>query len=113
MLTSIYFRYTQTIIMDIEPTHSAWIEGISNDVIIILVVVIVIAYGWIRTLSGTPNRNIHPTQQEQVSTTRGIVQGPNRRRARQNDGEPCPICLDSVNFTTETTCGHVFCCELY
>ena len=97
-----------------EDTSTALIEGISNDIIILIsatILLVVAIIIWYKT--SHRNTFIHPNHLHNVETARQhILQSrPDGQRTMRplTDDDRCPICLDNLHFAVETNCGHLFC----
>lgn len=105
--------------VDIEQRSSRLIEGIGNEVLLLITGLAIICGTVIFfiTKRQTQNLVIHPDSIDNVQSTRqqlnhegGQPRGFARRASQRNNGElQCPICLGDAVFAVETNCGHVYC----
>ena len=99
-----------------EDTSTALIEGVSNDVLIVVVLTILFITAiivWYTNYSR--NTIIHPNHRDNVQAARDSILGsrgddtPNTPRVRRSHDDRCPICIDHIQYAVETNCGHIFC----
>lgn len=101
-----------------EDTSTSLIEGVSNDVLIAVSLIILIVLAivlWYK--NNSRNTVIHPNHRDNVQAARESVlgnrnEGETSTRAplrQRNDDDRCPICIDHIQFAVETNCGHIFC----
>ncbi|KAM3874531.1 E3 ubiquitin-protein ligase RNF170 isoform 3-T3 [Diretmus argenteus] len=86
------------------------IEGISNQVLFVVVVSITFLVGLLTLLCREEQQNIHPENQEHVRAVRQQLQT-EQSEARQQyyTDMSCPVCLQQAVLPVETNCGHLFC----
>jgi len=98
-------------------TSTHFIEGISNDLVFLLigstifVTLVIIILKMFRS-----SRDIHPRHLEQVQEIRQRVleargETPEQHPSHRNADDRCPICIDGLKFAVETNCAHIFCCS--
>uniref|UniRef100_A0A665X9M9 E3 ubiquitin-protein ligase RNF170 n=1 Tax=Echeneis naucrates TaxID=173247 RepID=A0A665X9M9_ECHNA len=92
------------------------IEGVSNQVLFVVVVSITFLAGLLTLLCRQDEQNIHPENQEHVRAVRQQLQTeqvwrPIWTEARQQyyTDMSCPVCLQQAVLPVETNCGHLFC----
>ena len=99
-----------------EEGKMALLEGVSNEVLSLLIVLVIILatlYMWTRVTNSS--HTIHPDQRAAVFGVREHRAAnetnlfTRRSTATPNENESCPICLDQLTIAIETNCGHVFC----
>lgn len=102
----------------IVETSSTLIEGVSNDVLVLLVVFVLtsVAFVYWYKMFSRRNQVIHPSALDQVRATRNRVHDEREGQDGQSNGfrsndDRCPICIDQLSYTVETNCGHTFCCK--
>lgn len=100
----------------IVETSSTLIEGVSNDVLVLLVVFVLtsVAFVYWYKMFSRRNQVIHPSALDQVRATRNRVHDEREGQDGQSNGfrsndDRCPICIDQLSYTVETNCGHTFC----
>uniref|UniRef100_H3CCW6 E3 ubiquitin-protein ligase RNF170 n=1 Tax=Tetraodon nigroviridis TaxID=99883 RepID=H3CCW6_TETNG len=89
------------------------IEGVSNQVLFVVVVSVTFLAGLLTLLCRQEEQNIHPENQEHVRVVRQQLQtdqvpGPQDRQQFYSDMS-CPVCLQQAVLPVETNCGHLFC----
>ncbi|XP_068090372.1 E3 ubiquitin-protein ligase RNF170-like [Hyperolius riggenbachi] len=89
------------------------IEGVSNQVIIAVVVSLSFLAALIYLLLRNEQQNIHPENQDRVRAIREQLQNEQDRTISQRQqfysDMSCPVCLQQATFPVETNCGHLFC----
>ncbi|XP_053552702.1 E3 ubiquitin-protein ligase RNF170-like [Bombina bombina] len=92
---------------------ATFIEGISNQVIVAVVLSLAFIGTLIFLLLRTEQQNIHPENQERVRAVREQLQNeqetPVPPRHQFYSDMSCPVCLQQATFPVETNCGHLFC----
>ncbi|KAM8962353.1 E3 ubiquitin-protein ligase RNF170-like isoform 2-T2 [Pelodytes ibericus] len=91
----------------------SFIEGVSNQVIIAVVLSLTFIATLIYFLLRSEQQNIHPENQERVRAVREQLQNeqdtPATPRHQFYSDMSCPVCLQHATFPVETNCGHLFC----
>ncbi|KAM4709738.1 E3 ubiquitin-protein ligase RNF170 isoform 1-T1 [Discoglossus pictus] len=91
----------------------SFIEGVSNQVIVAVVLSLSFIATLIFLLLRTEQQNIHPENQERVRAVREQLQNeqetPVPPRQQFYSDMSCPVCLQQATFPVETNCGHLFC----
>nr|XP_044987167.1 E3 ubiquitin-protein ligase RNF170 isoform X2 [Jaculus jaculus] len=89
------------------------IEGVSDQVLVAVVVSFTLIATLIYALFRNVQQNIHPENQELVRVLREQLQteqdAPTTARQQFYTDMYCPICLHQASFPVETNCGHLFC----
>ncbi|MED6281116.1 hypothetical protein CHARACLAT_017954 [Characodon lateralis] len=91
------------------------IEGVSNQVLLVVVVSFALLAGILILLCRQEEQNIHPENQEHVRAVRQQLQTEQdenpQTEARQQfyRDMSCPVCLQQAVLPVETNCGHLFC----
>ena len=112
---NICYSITMKEVIIFEDTSTTIMEGVSNDVLIVVcltVLVFIAIILWYKNYSR--NTVIHPNHRDNVQAARESViesrnVGVQQRIRRRNDDDRCPICIDHLQFAVETNCGHMFC----
>ncbi|XP_063067051.1 E3 ubiquitin-protein ligase RNF170 isoform X2 [Engraulis encrasicolus] len=91
------------------------IEGVSNPVLLVVVLSVTFLGGLITLLCRNEQQRIHPENQEHVRAVRQQLQAdedtepePEPRPQFYTDMS-CPVCLQQATLPVETNCGHLFC----
>ncbi|XP_077108263.1 E3 ubiquitin-protein ligase RNF170 [Ranitomeya variabilis] len=88
------------------------IEGVSNQVLVAVVISLIFIAALTYLMLRGEQQNIHPENQERVQAIR------EQRQNEQETVQPrhqfysdmsCPVCLQQATFPVETNCGHLFC----
>ncbi|MBN3295523.1 E3 ubiquitin-protein ligase RNF170 [Amia ocellicauda] len=91
----------------------SFIEGISNQVLAVVVLSITFLGGLATLLYRNEQQNIHPENQERVRAVRQQIQSeqdaPAEARHQFYTDMSCPVCLQQASLPVETNCGHLFC----
>ncbi|XP_021531502.2 E3 ubiquitin-protein ligase RNF170 isoform X2 [Aotus nancymaae] len=89
------------------------IEGVSDQVLVAVVVSFALIATLVYALFRNVHQNIHPENQELVRVLREQLQteqdAPAAARQQFYTDMYCPICLLQASFPVETNCGHLFC----
>ncbi|XP_003474673.1 E3 ubiquitin-protein ligase RNF170 isoform X1 [Cavia porcellus] len=89
------------------------IEGVSDQVLVAVVVSFTLIASLVYALFRNVHQNIHPENQELVRVLREQLQteqdAPAAARQQFYTDMYCPICLHQASFPVETNCGHLFC----
>uniref|UniRef100_A0A8D0E5H8 E3 ubiquitin-protein ligase RNF170 n=1 Tax=Salvator merianae TaxID=96440 RepID=A0A8D0E5H8_SALMN len=88
------------------------IEGISDQVLLALVLSITFLAALMYMLFRNEHPNIHPENQELVRAVRQQIhseQNADDDRQHFYTDMSCPVCLQQAAFPIETNCGHLFC----
>ncbi|XP_048186450.1 E3 ubiquitin-protein ligase RNF170 isoform X2 [Perognathus longimembris pacificus] len=89
------------------------IEGVSDQVLVAVVVSFTLIATLVYALFRNVHQNIHPENQELVRVLREQLQTeqgvPTTARQQFYTEMYCPICLHQASFPVETNCGHLFC----
>ncbi|XP_011937365.1 PREDICTED: E3 ubiquitin-protein ligase RNF170 isoform X1 [Cercocebus atys] len=89
------------------------IEGVSDQVLVAVVVSFALIATLVYALFRNVHQNIHPENQELVRVLREQLQteqdAPAAARQQFYTDMYCPICLHQASFPVETNCGHLFC----
>uniref|UniRef100_A0A2K5S8W6 Ring finger protein 170 n=9 Tax=Simiiformes TaxID=314293 RepID=A0A2K5S8W6_CEBIM len=92
------------------------IEGVSDQVLVAVVVSFALIATLVYALFRNVHQNIHPENQELVRVLREQLQteqdAPAAARQQFYTDMYCPICLHQASFPVETNCGHLFCGNL-
>ncbi|XP_061732675.1 E3 ubiquitin-protein ligase RNF170 [Nerophis ophidion] len=95
--------------------EDSFIEGVSNQVVFVVVLTITFLAGILALLCREDHQNIHPENQEHVRAVRQQLQTeqeenpqPETRQQYYTDMS-CPVCLQQAVLPVETNCGHLFC----
>uniref|UniRef100_A0A8C4LZX9 Ring finger protein 170 n=1 Tax=Equus asinus TaxID=9793 RepID=A0A8C4LZX9_EQUAS len=92
------------------------IEGVSDQVLVAVVVSFALIATLVYALFRNAHQNIHPENQELVRVLREQLQSeqdaPAATRHQFYTDMYCPICLHQASFPVETNCGHLFCGNL-
>ncbi|XP_018418871.1 PREDICTED: E3 ubiquitin-protein ligase RNF170 [Nanorana parkeri] len=101
-------------ILQLQLDDGSFIEGVSNQVI----VAVVLSLSFVATLIyflllRNEQINIHPENQERVRAIREQLQNEQEtaihERQQFYSDMSCPVCLQQATFPVETNCGHLFC----
>ncbi|XP_055422959.1 E3 ubiquitin-protein ligase RNF170 isoform X3 [Bubalus kerabau] len=89
------------------------IEGVSDQVLVAVVVSLALIATLVYALFRNAHQNIHPENQELVRVLREQLQteqdAPAAARQQFYTDMYCPICLHQASLPVETNCGHLFC----
>ncbi|XP_047406906.1 E3 ubiquitin-protein ligase RNF170 isoform X2 [Sciurus carolinensis] len=89
------------------------IEGVSDQVLVAVVVSFTLIATLVYALFRNVHQNIHPENQELVRVLREQLQteqdAPAAARQQFYTDMYCPICLHQASLPVETNCGHLFC----
>ncbi|NP_001088785.1 E3 ubiquitin-protein ligase RNF170 isoform X1 [Xenopus laevis] len=89
------------------------IEGVSDQVIVVVLLSFVAVGSLIYLLLRNDEQNIHPENQDRVRAVREQLQNeqetPAPPRPQFYSDMTCPVCLQQATFPVETNCGHLFC----
>ncbi|XP_058381299.1 E3 ubiquitin-protein ligase RNF170 isoform X1 [Diceros bicornis minor] len=89
------------------------IEGVSDQVLVAVVVSFALIATLVYALFRNAHQNIHPENQELVRVLREQLHSeqdaPAAARQQFYTDMYCPICLHQASFPVETNCGHLFC----
>ncbi|KAM4809213.1 E3 ubiquitin-protein ligase RNF170 [Rhinophrynus dorsalis] len=93
--------------------YGSFIEGVSDQVIVAVVLSLSFVGTLIYLLLRNEQQNIHPENQERVRAVRQQLQNeqetPVPPRHQFYSDMTCPVCLQQATFPVETNCGHLFC----
>nr|XP_034953336.1 E3 ubiquitin-protein ligase RNF170 isoform X1 [Zootoca vivipara]XP_034953337.1 E3 ubiquitin-protein ligase RNF170 isoform X1 [Zootoca vivipara]XP_034953338.1 E3 ubiquitin-protein ligase RNF170 isoform X1 [Zootoca vivipara]XP_034953339.1 E3 ubiquitin-protein ligase RNF170 isoform X1 [Zootoca vivipara]XP_034953340.1 E3 ubiquitin-protein ligase RNF170 isoform X1 [Zootoca vivipara]XP_034953342.1 E3 ubiquitin-protein ligase RNF170 isoform X1 [Zootoca vivipara]XP_034953343.1 E3 ubiquitin-protein len=99
----------QRLILDSD----SMIEGISDQVLLAVVLSITFLAALAYMLLRNAHPAIHPENQELVRAIRQQIQSEQQNvledRQRFYTDMSCPVCLQQATFPIETNCGHLFC----
>ncbi|XP_069818312.1 E3 ubiquitin-protein ligase RNF170 isoform X2 [Dendropsophus ebraccatus] len=109
-------------ILHLPLVDGSFIEGVSNQVVVAVVISLIfiaaLTYLMLRTnilnlLNRSEHQNIHPENQERVRAIREQLQNEQETtiqpRHQFYSDMSCPVCLQQATFPVETNCGHLFC----
>ncbi|XP_052556371.1 E3 ubiquitin-protein ligase RNF170 isoform X2 [Tympanuchus pallidicinctus] len=103
----------QAEVQSLKLDNDSVIEGISDQVLVAVVLSFTFIAALIYTLFRNEHQNIHPENQELVRALRQQLQteqdASNGDRHRFYTDMSCPVCLQQATFPIETNCGHLFC----
>ncbi|KAF6084829.1 ring finger protein 170 [Phyllostomus discolor] len=89
------------------------IEGVSDQVLVAVVVSFALIATLVYALFRNAHQNIHPENQELIRVLREQLQteqdAPAAARQQFYTDMHCPICLHQASCPVETNCGHLFC----
>ncbi|XP_028827651.1 E3 ubiquitin-protein ligase RNF170 [Denticeps clupeoides] len=89
------------------------IEGISNPVLLVVVLSVAFLGGLATLLCRNEQQRIHPENQEHVRVVRQQLQtdqvNATEHRHQFYTDMSCPVCLQQASLPVETNCGHLFC----
>ncbi|XP_051524038.1 E3 ubiquitin-protein ligase RNF170-like isoform X1 [Myxocyprinus asiaticus] len=89
------------------------IEGVSDPVLLVLVLSITFLAGLAVLLCRNEQQRIHPENQEHVRAVREQLQteqvSSSESRHQYYSDMSCPVCLQLAVLPVETNCGHLFC----
>ncbi|XP_015743003.1 E3 ubiquitin-protein ligase RNF170 [Python bivittatus] len=93
--------------------NDSMIEGISDQVLLAVVLGFTFLVALIYMLLRDGHPDIHPENQELVRAVRQQIQSEQENivgdRQRFYTDMSCPVCLQQASFPIETNCGHLFC----
>uniref|UniRef100_A0A9J7XIM3 E3 ubiquitin-protein ligase RNF170 n=1 Tax=Cyprinus carpio carpio TaxID=630221 RepID=A0A9J7XIM3_CYPCA len=87
----------------LAPDEDSLIEGVSDPVLLVLVLSGAFLLGLATLLCRNEQQRIHPDNQEQVR----VCSSPPRHQFYSDMS--CPVCLQQAVLPVETNCGHLFC----
>ncbi|XP_025934142.1 E3 ubiquitin-protein ligase RNF170 isoform X2 [Apteryx rowi] len=103
----------QAEVQSLKLDNDSVIEGISDQVLVAVVLSFTFIAALVYTLLRNEHQNIHPENQElvralrqQLQTEQDVSAGD---RHRFYTDMSCPVCLQQATFPIETNCGHLFC----
>ncbi|XP_036312006.1 E3 ubiquitin-protein ligase RNF170 isoform X2 [Pipistrellus kuhlii] len=89
------------------------IEGVSDQVLVAVVVSFALIATLVYALFRNAHQNIHPENQELIRVLREQLQteqdAPAAARQQFYTDMYCPVCLHQASYPVETNCGHLFC----
>lgn len=94
------------------PDEASLIEGVSNAVLLVLVLSVTLLAGLTTLLCRSEQQRIHPESQERVRVVREQLQAEqvsSESRHQFYSDMSCPVCLQQAVLPVETNCGHLFC----
>lgn len=95
------------------PDEESLIEGVSDPVLLVLVLSVTVLAGLVTLLCRTEQQRIHPESQEHVRVVREQLQNEqvssSESRHQYYSDMSCPVCLQQAVLPVETNCGHLFC----
>ncbi|CAH2293494.1 E3 ubiquitin- ligase RNF170 isoform X1 [Pelobates cultripes] len=94
--------------------EGSFIEGVSDQVIVAVVLSLSFIATLLFFLLRSEQQNIHPENQERVRAVREQLQNeqedtPTAPRLQFYSDMSCPVCLQQATLPVETNCGHLFC----
>ncbi|XP_026099787.1 E3 ubiquitin-protein ligase RNF170 [Carassius auratus] len=97
----------------LAPEEDSLIEGVSDPVLLVLVLSVSFLLGLATLLCRNEQQRIHPDNQEQVRVVREQLH-PEQLAAAEPRHQfysdmSCPVCLQQAVLPVETNCGHLFC----
>lgn len=100
-------------ILHLQLDDGSFIEGVSNQVIVAVVLSLSFVAILIYFLLRNEQQNIHPENQERVRAIREQLQNEQETTVHERQqfysDMSCPVCLQQATFPVETNCGHLFC----
>ncbi|NXF39612.1 RN170 ligase, partial [Nyctibius bracteatus] len=104
----------QAEVQSLKLDNDSVIEGISDQVLVAVVLSFTFIAALLYTLLRNEHQNIHPENQELVRALRQQLQTEQQDasagdRHRFYTDMSCPVCLQQATFPIETNCGHLFC----
>ncbi|NXX46298.1 RN170 ligase, partial [Tricholaema leucomelas] len=104
----------QAEVQSLKLDNDSVIEGISDQVLVAVVLSFTFIAALVYTLLRNEHQNIHPENQELVRALRQQLQTEQQDasagdRHRFYTDMSCPVCLQQATFPIETNCGHLFC----
>ncbi|XP_066844442.1 E3 ubiquitin-protein ligase RNF170 isoform X2 [Anser cygnoides] len=103
----------QAEVQSLKLDNDSVIEGISDQVLVAVVLSFTFIAALVYTLLRNEHQNIHPENQELVRALRQQLQTEQDASAgdrhRFYTDMSCPVCLQQATFPIETNCGHLFC----
>ncbi|KAK7120007.1 hypothetical protein R3I93_023097 [Phoxinus phoxinus] len=95
------------------PEEDSLIEGVSDPVLLVLVLSVTFLFGLATLLCRNEQQRIHPENQEHVRVVREQLQSEqglsSEPRHQFYSDMSCPVCLQQAVLPVETNCGHLFC----
>ncbi|KAG1931719.1 E3 ubiquitin-protein ligase RNF170 [Pimephales promelas] len=95
------------------PEEDSLIEGVSDPVLLVLVLSVTFLFGLATLLCRNEQQRIHPENQEHVRVVREQLQSEQGSSAETRhqfySDMSCPVCLQQAVLPVETNCGHLFC----
>ncbi|XP_067295903.1 E3 ubiquitin-protein ligase RNF170 [Pseudorasbora parva] len=95
------------------PDEASLIEGVSDPVLLVLVLSATFLLGLATLLCRSEQQRIHPENQEHVRVVRAQLQTEqglsSHPRHQFYSDMSCPVCLQQAVLPVETNCGHLFC----
>ncbi|XP_073517272.1 E3 ubiquitin-protein ligase RNF170 [Phyllobates terribilis] len=89
------------------------IEGVSNQVVVAVVISLSFIAALTYLMLRSEQQNIHPENQERVQAIRDQLQNEQETTVQPRhqfySDMSCPVCLQQATFPVETNCGHLFC----
>ncbi|XP_030326323.1 E3 ubiquitin-protein ligase RNF170 isoform X1 [Strigops habroptila] len=112
-LTRAVMASHQAEVQSLKLDNDSVIEGISDQVLVAVVLSFTFIAALVYTLLRNEHQNIHPENQELVRALRQQLQTEQDAsaddRLRFYTDMSCPVCLQQATFPIETNCGHLFC----
>uniref|UniRef100_A0A8C6J4L5 E3 ubiquitin-protein ligase RNF170 n=2 Tax=Melopsittacus undulatus TaxID=13146 RepID=A0A8C6J4L5_MELUD len=112
-LTRAVMASHQAEVQSLKLDNGSVIEGISDQVLVAVVLSFTFIAALVYTLLRNEHQNIHPENQELVRALRQQLQTEQDAsaddRLRFYTDMSCPVCLQQATFPIETNCGHLFC----
>lgn len=97
----------------LAPDEDSLIEGVSDPVLLVLVLSGAFLLGLATLLCRNEQQRIHPDNQEQVRVVREQLHSEqlssSEPRHQFYSDMSCPVCLQQAVLPVETNCGHLFC----
>ncbi|XP_030050337.1 E3 ubiquitin-protein ligase RNF170 isoform X2 [Microcaecilia unicolor] len=104
----------QAEVVSLKLEDDSVIEGISDQVLVAVVLSITLIAALVYLLVRNEQQNIHPENQERVRVLREQLQTEQQGIAAELRQQfytdmSCPVCLQQATLPVETNCGHLFC----
>ncbi|KAG8594971.1 hypothetical protein GDO81_001379 [Engystomops pustulosus] len=100
-------------ILHLPLLDGSFIEGVSNQVVVAVVISLVFIAALAYLMLRNEQQNIHPENQERVRAIREQLQNEQETTVQPRhqfySDMSCPVCLQQATFPVETNCGHLFC----
>ncbi|XP_063770665.1 E3 ubiquitin-protein ligase RNF170 isoform X1 [Pseudophryne corroboree] len=100
-------------VLHLQLDDGSFIEGVSNQVIVAVVISLTFIAALTYFMLRGEQQNIHPENQERVRAIREQLQNEQETtvppRHQFYSDMSCPVCLQQATFPLETNCGHLFC----
>ncbi|XP_075681636.1 E3 ubiquitin-protein ligase RNF170 [Rhinoderma darwinii] len=100
-------------ILHLPLNDGSFIEGVSNQVVVAVVISLIFIAALAYFMLRSEHQNIHPENQERVRAVREQLQNEQETSVQPRhqfySDMSCPVCLQQATFPVETNCGHLFC----